>query len=486
MVMLNVLKKGGFHIVVWALMVTYVVSAPDLYVRFVLKNGKPVQLSDGLPTVTYQISFSVDRMDPMVLDGQDLFNLWGWAFLREEPDQSQYERFIVLKSDTNTYFFQTQSADRPDVQEAFPDLTINVLNSGFSTLISKDVIQLGSYQIGIFFKQSSDNAVYYVVTNKMIVRTGNQLQLVITDEQPIDAPSGKPVQFDQELPAVTNQILISADRMDPVVSAGQDLFNLWGWAFLREEPDQSQYERFIVLKSDTNTYFFPTQSSNRPDVQEAFPDLTINVLNSGFTAFISKDVVQLGSYQIGIVFKQTSGNGVYYAVTNKRIVRTGNQLQLVITDAKTVDPPSGKPVQFDQELPETTGQISFSADRLDPIVSDGQDLFNLWGWAFLQGEPDQSQYERLVVLRSDTNTYFFPTQSFEYTGVQEIFPDLTINVLNSGFSTFISKDVVQLGSYQIGTIFRHRSSNAIYYMVTNKLIVCTGNQLQLVVTDAQP
>jgi hypothetical protein len=182
--MLNTLKKVWFHILVWALMLAYMIVAPDLYVRFVLNNGKPIQFSEELPAVTDQISFSVDILDPIVLDRQDLYDLWGWAFLQGEPEQSQYERFIVLQSDTNIYFFPTQSSERPDVQEAFPDLTINVLNSGFSTFISKDVVRLGSYQIGIVFRHQSSNAIYYVVTNKMIVRTANQLQLEIADLQP--------------------------------------------------------------------------------------------------------------------------------------------------------------------------------------------------------------------------------------------------------------------------------------------------------------
>jgi hypothetical protein len=181
--MLNALKENRLHILIWALMLAYVIAAPDLYARFVLKNGKPVQESVELPVPTDQILFSADRLDP-VPGGQGLFNLWGWAFAREEPDQSHYERFIVLQSSTNTYFFPTQSFEYPQVQAAFPDLAINVMNSGFSTYISKDLIQPGSYQVGILFRHRTSSAIYYRISNKLIARTGDQLFLELANSQP--------------------------------------------------------------------------------------------------------------------------------------------------------------------------------------------------------------------------------------------------------------------------------------------------------------
>jgi hypothetical protein len=330
--MLNVLKKYWFHILIWSLMLVYLTFASDLYVMFFLKYGKSIQFNEELAASTDLISFSVDRLDPVGSDGQLLYFLWGWAFLREESDQSQYERFIVLQSDAGNYFFPIQSLVRPDIQDiqkAFPDLTIDVQNSGFSTYISKDVLRPGSYQIGIIFRHKSSNSIYRVVTNKVIVRTANQLRLEIAGVKPVDVPSGSPVQFDNELPETTDQISFWVDRLDPIVSDLQPLYNLLGWAFLREEPDQSQYERFIVLQSDSGNYFFPIQSIERPDVQEAFPNLTIDVRSSGFSTFMSKDAIQPGSYQIGIVFRNRSSNAIYYVATKNIIVRTANQFLLV-------------------------------------------------------------------------------------------------------------------------------------------------------------
>lgn len=183
---INMFKKHWFHILIWLFMVGYLIFAPGLYFRFVLKNGKPVQFQEKLPApATDLISFWVDRADPFVSQGEVLYNMLGWAFLREESDQSQYERFIVLRSDVREYYFPVQIKERLDVQEAFPDLTIDVSNSGFSTFIAKDAIRPGSYHIGIIFRdRRASDFIHVLITKDMLVRTANQLKFVRDGSQP--------------------------------------------------------------------------------------------------------------------------------------------------------------------------------------------------------------------------------------------------------------------------------------------------------------
>ena len=142
------------------------------------------------------------------------------------------------------------------------------------------------------------------------------------------APDGKPVEFSQELPAITKQIKYSVDGMDLKTSNGQALYFLRGWSFISEDPNQSTYERLIVLQSDTKTYFFPSERYNRPGVQETYKALNMDLLNSGFHTYISPDVIEPGTYHIGILFINQSSNALYYKVTNKMITRTDHQLQL--------------------------------------------------------------------------------------------------------------------------------------------------------------
>jgi hypothetical protein len=165
-------------------MLIYFIFAPSLYSRFVLNNGKNIQYDEKLPRETGRISYYFDNLEPVVIDGEELSSLWGWAFLQEEPDQSQYERIVVLKSDSRIYFFPTQSFQRSDVQAAFSDLGIDIQDSGFSTYISKEVIRPGSYRIGFVFKNQMTDEIFYSLSNNILVRTANQFQFESALEKP--------------------------------------------------------------------------------------------------------------------------------------------------------------------------------------------------------------------------------------------------------------------------------------------------------------
>ena len=171
-------QKNWIHIFVWAAMLIYMAAAPHFHERYILKAGKPVLFDDKLPQVTDQIYYGVDRFDPVVVHGQNLYNLWGWSFMRGEPDQAAYERLIVLQSENRVYFFSSVNNARPDVQTLFNDLRLDLINTGFSAYISKDVIEPGTYHIGILVKHQGNGKIYYTVTEKRIIRTPNKLHLV--------------------------------------------------------------------------------------------------------------------------------------------------------------------------------------------------------------------------------------------------------------------------------------------------------------------
>jgi hypothetical protein len=176
------IEEKWIHILIWAAMLTYAAIAPKLYVQFFLKEGKPAQFDFSIPQPTDQISFAVDRLE--LTKEPALFNLWGWSFFRGDTNQAAYERWIVLQSKENTYFYRSESFERSELQSAFEDVNIDLTNAGYNTYISKDAIARGEYQIGILFKHKSSNLTYYVVTDKMIVRTPNQILLVASNPNP--------------------------------------------------------------------------------------------------------------------------------------------------------------------------------------------------------------------------------------------------------------------------------------------------------------
>ena len=177
-------QNNWFHILIWTIMFIYLAVAPKFYSHFILKKGKPVQVNITIPAPTEKLLLTVDRLDPVVSEGQDIYYLWGWTFYNSDVEQSVYERLIVLQSEANTYFFSTKAFEREGVQKAYEHLGLDVLNSGFSIDISKDVIKPGVYHIGILFTNEVTNQTYYAVSNKIIVRTANQLQLETSPQQP--------------------------------------------------------------------------------------------------------------------------------------------------------------------------------------------------------------------------------------------------------------------------------------------------------------
>ena len=324
---------------IWAAMLAYIVIAPEVYARFILKEGKPLPFEHALPQPTDQISFAVDRLDST--KDQGLFHLWGWSFFRGDSNQAAYERWIILQSEENTYFYQAVSFQRPDLQSAFKDVKIDLLNAGYSTYISKYAIKAGDYQIGLLFVNKQTKAVHYIITNKSLVRTANHLRLQKSQpsdtvvSQPLAPVRSNPIQFKQRLPSPSNQLLLSVDGINPTNTNGQLLDHIWGWAFLSNFSSQDTFERWMVLEPDPSTsrtedkpIFFPALPLERPDVQKAFEYLEIDLIDSGFSLYISKEDVQPGAYRIGILLKNTNNGDLYYAVTDKLLIRVSDQLQL--------------------------------------------------------------------------------------------------------------------------------------------------------------
>jgi hypothetical protein len=158
-------------------MLIYLAVGPAVYARYIVKYGKPVGFIQELPAVTDQIMFTADRLDLYTYNGLDLFYLLGWSFVLGEQDQASYDRFIVLQSETRTYFFPTQSTERADVQKYFADLNLDLLYSGYSALISKDLIQKGNYHLGILYEHRADDSFLFFASDKIVTRTANQLIL---------------------------------------------------------------------------------------------------------------------------------------------------------------------------------------------------------------------------------------------------------------------------------------------------------------------
>lgn len=174
------LKKNWLHLLIWGAMFFYLLVARSLYTQFFLENGKPVRVETSPPREEPQIRLTVDSLDQTIIEKEEVYRLWGWAFSPTDPTMSpdQYEREIILASNEKVYVFPTDTVARQGVQDTFKDLNMDLLNSGYSTLIAKDVLPVGEYRVGIIFRDPSTGQEYYTDKPKVILkRSPNGLSL---------------------------------------------------------------------------------------------------------------------------------------------------------------------------------------------------------------------------------------------------------------------------------------------------------------------
>jgi hypothetical protein len=174
------LKKNWIHILIWGAMFLYLLVARGLRTQFYLDQGKPVRVETSHPREEQQVEFVVDSLDQTIVAKEAVYRLMGWAFSTTDPTKSpdQYEREIILISDEKVYIFPTDTVERQGVQDTFQELNMDLLSSGYSTLIAKDVLPIGEYRVGILFRDPSTGQEYYTDKPRVILdRTPNSLEL---------------------------------------------------------------------------------------------------------------------------------------------------------------------------------------------------------------------------------------------------------------------------------------------------------------------
>lgn len=159
-------------------MLVYFMAAPKVYDLFFVLSGQPVQLNAHVPDATEQAKSWVDGLDLYTEEVRGVYELWGWAFpiTGNAASFAEYERWIVLVGPRGNRVFAAEPRLRKSVHEAFGNSGLDVRMSGFSTLIARSSLPLGSYGIGVLFKHPN-GALYYVETGRCITHTSNSLSL---------------------------------------------------------------------------------------------------------------------------------------------------------------------------------------------------------------------------------------------------------------------------------------------------------------------
>lgn len=179
--MLKVLQKYWLHILLWLGMLIYVFVAPYLFALVFMKTGKPLRTEQTIPAESKRITFVIEDAVPYIEGDQDLYNLYGWAFITpdEGENPNSFIREVTLVSEKRIYFFAVKPGYRSPGQESmFTDAGVDLNTLGFNTLIAEDLIQPGKYRIGIVFRDPATGAAYYRdKPEHYLIKTPNTLYL---------------------------------------------------------------------------------------------------------------------------------------------------------------------------------------------------------------------------------------------------------------------------------------------------------------------
>jgi len=331
------LFKMRTHVIILTCTVVYLAVAPGVYARYFVKIGKPDDLKIELPASSPLISYSIGSTEEGIVANQKVYQIVGWAFLQNKPDQSLFNKYLVLNSKDRIYFFPYEEVLRWDLTVHFKDLGLDLLNSGFWAFIAPEAVRSGTYNIGFLFVEKAGEEVFYTCSNRYFIRTPNSVAVEagpMPDETLIVTSSVGDVSLQygagKEIGplhlASDKQIQLNIEDFSIVTITGRPYGRVSGWAFLKDEPDQSQYNRWIVLKSDENTLYFPVTSVERPDVPEVFPELESRF--SGFAADIYEEMLPPGMYEMGFLFQSRTRGPDYVTTTPWIITRTSSEFTM--------------------------------------------------------------------------------------------------------------------------------------------------------------
>lgn len=175
----GMIRKNLKHFIFVGILGIYLLSANKIYTNLVMDYGKPAVINPSLPEPTKNLVFNLDRLETSVYGGEDLYKLIGFAFEKTNPAGENRVMKIILHSVKEDLLFDPEVMERNDVTLAFPEYNANLDRCGFFILISKNVLQVDNYQVGILFEDQQGNPITYHLTGAYIERTPNFLRLIV-------------------------------------------------------------------------------------------------------------------------------------------------------------------------------------------------------------------------------------------------------------------------------------------------------------------
>lgn len=237
--------------------------------------------------VNEKIQFNIEKNT----FNNNILNIQGWAFLKDNKIKSNDSVFILLSNDKISYLLKTISFERADVSAHYN--IENLKNIGFKARIFTDKMKNGQYKILVGIK--TDNDIIFEFDDQSILK----LQRETT---PLEIKT---------LPESVDSILFNVEE----ILQETDAIYIKGWAFISEQ-NTVDSEIQITLENDNNIYSTSTSEVKRQDVTSYF-NHNFNYDNSGFELRIKKQKLKKGTYKLGFLIH--NDNKTIFRRTDKTV-----------------------------------------------------------------------------------------------------------------------------------------------------------------------
>lgn len=406
--------------------------AAPLFDRFEAVRGESNLRNLPLPPETADIRYKIEITS--VTAGA--MELRGWAFV-EGQDTRDGETYIVLKSNTDTYVFDTNRLRRTDVRKFIMEQNVGNF-TGFLAILPLRKIQGGEYLVGILITRGDIAALEYM--DQELVKSGADSKLILRKSRLQNIA----------LPVESQGIISTIDACRVADEAGRKFVDITGWAFIEGQGSENSTTS-LVLKSAQNTYIFDTILMDRPDVTSAYGKQGINLDHSGFMTRIPLEVVENDIYELGIYIHKPDVEALQYA--DNGILKSADAAGLTLRPARLQKLP----------LPPESKGVIFGIDTCVIAEEEGRKSINISGWAFIEGKSGDNG-TTFLVLKSVDNTYIFDTVGVARPDVNAVYGKPGTDVQGSGFTTRIRRESVKQDVYQLGIYILESGVGALQYI----------------------
>lgn len=178
MAKMNWLARYKFYFLAWIALAAYWLLADQLYIALFVKNGTAVREPAGTFETAGSVKFAVDQLIGLRFEGQEIYELRGWAFSPEITNLDDMEMKLVLRSDQEDLIFPRLIWPRKSLTGAMPEYAMDLEQAGYRVLIAKQTLRVAKYEIGILLMNKNTGEQHFKLTGFVIERTPNHVRLL--------------------------------------------------------------------------------------------------------------------------------------------------------------------------------------------------------------------------------------------------------------------------------------------------------------------